>query len=182
MELQEAINKRRSIRQFQSKKIEEEKIRKIIDAGRLAPSAKNRQPWKFYLATAEVKDSIVALMKEWHEHNPNKKTSVLGTAYAMDTAPMVILVFKDSTGGFTRSDTLSIGGAIQTMLLTATELGLGSLWIADTTYVKKEISQLIETDLTLYSCIALGYANENPKPRSRKTVDEILLDKEIKTS
>lgn len=176
MQLQEAITKRKSIRQFQSRKIEDEKIQKIIEAGRLAPSAKNRQPWKFYLATGKVKDNIVALMKEWYEQNTKKKTSVLGTANAMDTAPMVILVFRGTTSGFTRSDTLSIGGAIQTMLLTATELGLGSLWIADTTYVKKQISQLIGTNLTLYSAVALGYANENPEPRPRKTVEELLLN------
>lgn len=177
MELQEVIEKRKSIRSFLSTHIDDKVIYELIDAARLAPSAKNRQPWKFYIAKGEIKQKIIELMKKWHISNFPNKTSVLGTAVAMEQAPVVLLVFKDSPSQFERSDTLSIGGgAIEHILLKATEVGLGSLWIADTWYVKEEISKLIGTDLELYSAIAVGYSAENFPPRQKKSLQEIIIN------
>ena len=176
MQLQKAIEKRRSIRKFKTDPIDQDIIINLIEAARLAPSAKNRQPWKFYIARDEIKQKITTLMKDWFNNNQHQKTSVLGTANAIDQAPVLILVFKDSNANAERSDTLSIGAAIEHILLKATELGLGSLWIADTWYVKKEISKLIGTNLELYSAIAIGVADEKPSQRPRKNIEDILLN------
>lgn len=175
MELQQAMENRRSIRKFKPDDVDNKLIEELINAARLSPSAKNRQPWLFYIASDEMKNKIVDLMKSWHETNENNKTSVLGTSIAISQAPKLILVFKNSDSIFERSDTLSLGSAIEHILLKATELNLGSLWIADTWYIKEDVSKLVGTKLELYSAIAIGVADEEPKARPRKTLDEIIL-------
>lgn len=176
MELKKVINERKSIRKFKSNAVDDEIILDLIEAARLAPSAKNRQPWKFYIAKNDIKKQIVSLMKEWHNENMNMKTSVLATANVIDESPVLILVFKDSISDAERSDTLSIGAAIEHILLKATEYNLGSLWIADTYYVKDNVSKLVNTKLELYSAIAIGYKDENPNPRPRKKLKDIIFE------
>lgn len=176
MEFTTVIKKRRSIRKFKNDNINDETIKQLIEAARLAPSAKNRQPWKFYIARNEVKSTIVDLMKEWQSNNKNTQTSVLGTADAISQAPVLILVFKDSISNAERSDTLSLGAAIEHVLLKATEMNLGSLWIADTYYIKEKISKLIKTNLELYSAIAIGISDEDPDQRPRKGIEDILMN------
>ena len=176
MEFTTLIKKRRSIRQFKNDNINDETIKQLLEAARLAPSAKNRQPWKFYIARNEVKSTIVDLMKEWQFNNKNTQTSILGTANAISQAPVLILVFKDSVSNAERSDTLSLGAAIEHILLKATEMNLGSLWIADTYYIKEKISKMINTNLELYSAIAIGIADEFPDQRPRKEIKDILIN------
>ena len=70
---------------------------------------------------------------------------------------------------------LSIGGAIEHICLRATDLGLGSLWIRDTTYSQKEIAKLIGYEnMEVISAISIGYPNQSPKQRPRKELKEIL--------
>ncbi len=175
MDLQKAIENRRSIRKYKSNDVSDDVIKELLNAARLAPSAKNRQPWKFYIARDNIKYTIVELMKHWQENNKDTVTSVLGTALAIEQAPVLILVFKDSQSIFDRSDCLSLGAAIEHILLKATEFNLGSLWIADTWYVKDDVSKLVKTDLELYSAIAIGVANEHPASRPRKSLEEIVI-------
>lgn len=71
---------------------------------------------------------------------------------------------------------MSIGAAIQNMILRATSLNLGSLWIRDTNSMKEEISKYVGfSDMELSSVLALGYANEIPSPRPRKNLDDIMI-------
>lgn len=179
MELQQVIENRHSIRSFKSTNVSDEDVLALIEAARLAPSAKNRQPWKFFIANPEIKNEIVKFMKQWHEENKNEKTSVFETAVSISQAPVLILVFKNSEAIWERSDTLSIGAAIEHMLLKATELKLGSLWIADTYYVKDKISQLIGTNLELFSAVSIGYTEGTPYICKKKTLEEILLNKSV---
>ena len=71
-------------------------------------------------------------------------------------------------------DTLSIGASIENMLLKATEIGLGTLWIANTCYAYKELTEYLETTQQLVGAIALGYADEKPIQRPRKQLEDIV--------
>lgn len=71
-------------------------------------------------------------------------------------------------------DTLSIGAAVENMILKATEIGLGTLWIANTFYAYEELSDFIGEDGQLACAVALGYADETPDPRPRKPFEDIL--------
>lgn len=67
----------------------------------------------------------------------------------------------------------SVGAAIENMILTATDLGLGSLWICDTYFAYNELSDWIGEEGELIAAVAIGYADEAPKPRPRKAVDDV---------
>lgn len=71
-------------------------------------------------------------------------------------------------------DSLSIGAAIENMLLRATELGLGTLWVANTCFAYEELTTYLNTDNQLIGAVALGYTAENPMQRPRKCLDEIV--------
>ena len=71
-------------------------------------------------------------------------------------------------------DALSIGASIQNMLLRAQELGLGTLWIANTCFAYNELVQEIGTKDQLTGVVALGYGDEAPAPRPRKAWDDVV--------
>ncbi len=183
MEMIDAISQRRSIRKYTDEKVSKEHILDILAAARLAPSAKNRQPWLFSVLEGKNKDKVADMMIEYTvkndkvlENNSGEyKSSIAFTANIIKEAPILILAFCLDDKIWEESDTLSIGGAIQNICLRATDLGLGSLWIADTYCVARDIAKLFNhEDLKLISAISIGYKNQEPKMRPRKDLEEII--------
>lgn len=183
MELIEMINNRRSIRKYKNIDIPTEVIEDLINSARLAPSAKNRQPWKFMIVKGKTKNKIADIMLEQLKESKislerkiyNSNSSVKATANIMKEAPILILVFKPKEDNWIIGDSLSIGAAIEHICLRATDLELGSLWIRDIVYTQKEIAKLVsKDDMELISAISIGYPDENPKQRPRKSLNEIL--------
>ena len=72
------------------------------------------------------------------------------------------------------NDSLSIGAAIENMILTATGYGLGTLWIANTCFAYNELMDFIGTDSQLTGIVAVGFADEAPAKRPRKPLEEIV--------
>lgn len=182
MELKETIENRRSIRKYQAMDVPDILIEDLIDCARLAPSAKNRQPWEFLVIRGETKNKIADIMLENELATRQttdtdlieKKSSVPTTARVIREAPVLILVFKEYNENWTTGDTLSIGGAVEHICLRATDMGLGSLWIRDTVYTQKEIAKLVEEEKELICAISIGYPNQDPHQRPRKELSEIL--------
>ncbi len=182
MELREAIENRRSIRKYQNMDVPDTLIEDLIDCARLAPSAKNRQPWEFLVIRGETKNKIADIMlddelatRETEDQELiEKKSSVPTTARVIREAPVLILVFKEYDENWTTGDTLSIGGAVEHICLRATDMGLGSLWIRDTAYTQKEIAKLVGEEKELICAISIGYPNQEPHQRPRKELNEIL--------
>ncbi len=179
----EAIKDRRSIRMFKSDEPSKEVIEDILNCGRLAPSAKNRQPWFFVIVRNEVKDNIADLMINYSKNTDEKKerikigcpSSVISTANVIKQAPILVLVFREKNDNWVIGDNLSIGACVENICLRAVELGLGSLWIRDTVFVSKEISNLVNHgDMELNCAVALGYSNQFPKQRPRKDLNKII--------
>lgn len=190
-----AIYDRRSIRKFQNTAISRETIIAVIEAGRAAPSAKNRQPWKYIVFANSSKRDLLDKMEIGlnREENiyPALPKSKFGLADAKSTlkvmyeAPVIILVLNtngtspfiplDADARITEiCDTLSIGASIQNILLKAHEIGLGTLWIANTCFAYKELAEYLKIDCQLIGAIALGYAGECPHQRPRKNIEEIM--------
>ncbi|MBQ7783480.1 MAG: nitroreductase family protein, partial [Oscillospiraceae bacterium] len=71
-------------------------------------------------------------------------------------------------------DTLSIGASIENILLKSTEIGIGTLWIANTCFAYPELVDFLNTQNKLIGAIALGYANETPPPRPRKDSADVI--------
>ena len=179
MELKETIENRRSIRKFKNTTISKEIIEDLINCARLAPSAKNRQPWKFLILEDEIKNQVADIMIEEENSKLNSErkinSSVLVTAKTIKEAPILILVLTESDEYWTIGDSLSIGAAIEHICLRATDLELGSLWIRDIVYTKKEIAKLVNYEnMDIISAISIGYSDECPKQRPRKQLTEIL--------
>ena len=184
----EAIAERRSIRRFKPDPISEQDLRKILLAATQAPSAKNRQPWHFFVVGPNKHDEMIRVMREGLEafaKNIDPDTgSAKWTLEVMDQAPVTIFIFnpegKHPFAEHTVDDQFadlvnlqSIGAAIQNMCLAAQDLGLGSLWIGDILYPYQEFCQWLGIDAQMIAALSLGYPDQNPGPRPRKSVDEV---------
>ena len=176
MELKEVIKNRRSIRKYKEEEISKEVIEDLIECARLAPSAKNRQPWKFLIVKKELKNQIADMMLEKENSSRaslerqiyHANSSVKTTAKIMKQAPVLILVLKQYEENWRTGDLLSIGGAIEHICLRAEDLGLGSLWIRDIVYTQEEIAKLVGyADMEVVSAISIGYADEALKRLGR---------------
>lgn len=183
MDTIEAIKTRRSIRAFKNDDISKEIVEDILNCGRLAPSAKNRQPWYFVIVKNKTKDEIADLMINYSLNNDDtierKKlgcpSSVNPTAYVIKQAPILILVFREKNDNWIVGDNLSIGACVENMCLRATELGLGTLWIRDTVYVQEEIAKIVNhEEMELNCALAIGVADQDPKQRPRKELKDII--------
>lgn len=183
METLETIKNRRSIRAYTKQELSKRLVEDIITCGRLAPSAKNRQPWYFVIVKDNIKDKIANMMIDVTKNHKDKyereqlgcNSSVKSTAKVILEAPILILIFKEKNDNWKIGDNLSIGACIQNMCLRATDLGIGTLWIRDIVYVAYDVALLLNhSDMELNCALTLGYSNENPKPRSRKKLKDII--------
>ena len=191
----EAIEKRRSIRKYSEKQVSKEQIEEVVRAAALAPSAKNRQPWKYLVYTGTKKEKLLAAMQRGLEREEREHTLLPDSAYGlpdafhtleiMREAPALLIVMNtNGNSPYAPIDTdrrlseicdsLSIGASIQNLLLKATELGLGTLWIANTCFAYPELMEAVKEEGQLIGAVTLGYAKEAPNPRPRKKLEEIL--------
>lgn len=111
-----AIKERHSLRAYSDKKVEKEKIEKVLLAGSYAPSAVNSQPWRFYIAESnKAREKVMDSMFS-------------GNAWAKH-APVLIVVLADLRNAHRKKQKnykLDIGLCLENMMLEAVELGLGS--------------------------------------------------------
>ena len=189
-----SIYYRRSIRQYKCDAVPREAIEQIIQAGIAAPSSKNRQPYKMIVTSGQAKEEALCAMKSGLERErkypllPGSTQYLDGaenTLHIMQQAPVLIFVVNPLGLAIDRPLTAeeriyelcnaqSIGAAIENMTLAATELGLGSLWICDTYFAYQELTEWLHTDGELLAALAVGYANESPAARPRKSIAEVL--------
>ena len=161
------IENRRSIRNYKNDNIDKKIIFDILNAGIKAPSAKNNQPWRFLIVNNDIKNKISDKMIEIY--GPNK------TAEVIKTVPYLIFVYNKDNEYFNH---LSIGAAIENILLEAENIGLGTLWIGYIKKIEDYVKELVNIDYELVSAIAIGVKNENPLERPRLTLDEVLLNED----
>jgi nitroreductase/predicted transcriptional regulator YdeE len=184
----ETIAKRRSIHKFKAELIPDEVLRQILQAGLLAPSGKNSQPWKFYIVQGEKRAEMVTRMRTGI-HNSLREGIDIGNANfslaVMEQAPVTVFVFNPGKKGplLAQSieqyladlvDVQSIGAAIQNMLLTAEELGLGSLWVCDVFSAYEELSSWLGERSALIAAVCFGFPDEHPMARKRKPLEDMV--------
>jgi len=181
----EAISQRRSIRRFKNEPVSDEIITKILNSAIQAPSGKNRQPWRFVVVKEDNRAEMIRIMRESiakiKEQGENTGSSEW-TTNSMEKAPVTIFVFnpyaengEDFGHKSSVVDVQSTGAAIQNMLLSAQELGIGSLWICDVFYAYKELCEWLGETHEMIAAVSLGYADESPDARPRKPVEEVTV-------
>jgi nitroreductase len=159
------VAQRYSVRTFSQEPVEKDKILQILEAARLAPSAVNYQPWRFIVATDEdLKAEICqAYRGEW-----------------LRNAPVIIVACADHEQSWKRRDgkdhcDVDIAIAVDHLILTATELGLGTCWVcafdAERLHAILDLPEHVEPIVL----IPLGYPGEGPVPmKKRKALEEIV--------
>jgi len=186
MKVGEAISKRRSIRKFKPEPIPRVMVEEVLEAAILAPSGKNAQPWEFIVLEGAAKDQLADLVIAGCAHVEEmgyNSGSARNSARIIKEAHTLIMVYnprQEASGALAGMekimwsvDTQSVGAAIQNMLLKATELGLGSLWICDVFYAREEISAWLGRGDEMIAAVALGWPGEDPSPRPRKPWQQI---------
>ncbi len=184
---------RRSIRKFKQIPVPKDLITGIIYAGTLAPSSKNRQPWRFIVVSGKSKISALAAMERGLQREKRRPflpesadflSDAEHTLEVMRQAPVLIFIMNTLGADLCKQLTVdervyeicnaqSIGAALENMSLSAVSLGLGSLWICNTFFAFDELSEELHADGKLYAALAVGYPDENPPPRPRKPIDEV---------
>ncbi|MBQ4343712.1 MAG: nitroreductase family protein [Erysipelotrichaceae bacterium] len=173
MEFTQVLNERKSIRRYQDKPVEEEKIREMIGAAILAPSWKNMQTSRYYVAISpEVREQVVAALPEFNQNNvKNAPVLIVSTA-------VLNKVGFNKDGSLVNE--LGNGWAVydcglhnMNLMLKASELGLGTLvmGIRDAEALKQILS--IPENESVISVISVGYPDIDPIRPTRKTVDDI---------
>lgn len=172
MELQKAMETRRSVRSYQNRTVEPEKIQALIQAAILAPSWKNSQVTRYYVARGQLLEAVRAALPEFNQKNT-------------ENAPVLIVTtIVQNRSGFERNGepTNELGNGwgyydcgLQNMnlLLKATELGLSTLVMGIRDAEKlKELFSIPDTE-SVVSVISVGYGDGAPAMPRRKSAEEI---------
>ena len=189
MQLQTAINKRKSIREYESKPVSKAIIKNLILSATKAPSAKNEQNYRFYAITSrKIRDLIVKKVvakvnkSEFNTLEPKIKKIALKFYENLGNAPNFILVYREKKKNPKSyqfpNDLSSISAAIENLMLSAVEQGLGTCWVGTFKGVEKQINKLLKTpkDQELITGLLIGYPKKAYKPliRKKKKLNEIL--------
>lgn len=173
----ETIRERFSVRSYQDRPIEEEKLNLILEAARLAPSASNSQPWHFYVVRNR------SVIRDLSQKMPLGSRVIINSFMAQ--APLIIVATAGPISLLQRVASfivnkkwyyLDVAIALEHMVLTAWELGIGSCWIGwfDEKKVKKLLN--IPPAEEVVAMLTLGYPAEDRLPftKHRKALGEIV--------
>ncbi|MDI6882864.1 MAG: nitroreductase family protein [Patescibacteria group bacterium] len=169
MEVFEAIKNRRSVRDYKSTEVPEEKLKRILEAARLAPSAHNAQDWKFIV----VKDA--RKRKELAEAAYNQsfiaEAPVIIVAVSLDPEHIM------SCGVPAFAVDLAI--AVDHITLQAVEEGLGTCWIG--AFSQEEVKRIlnIPENCKVVALLPIGFPADKPRPKIRKSLEEIISFEEF---
>ena len=164
MDVFTAIGQRSSVREYKATDVEEDKLKKILEAARLSPSASNRQDWKFIMV--RNKETRKKLAK-----------AAFGQSFIGEAPVVIIACGTDSKAVMDcgqPTHTVDVSIACAFMMLQACELGLGTCWIgAFNEDETKEILKIPE-HVRVVAVIPLGYPSQPPSQKFRKSLNEIL--------
>jgi nitroreductase len=171
MDIFEAIEKRRSIRKFKPEPVDERDLRKILEAGRLAPSGSNRQPWYFIVVRdLETKRALsIAANNQRFIADAGAVIVALGDPGVSSTK----MPYKLSSTRVSHLQDPMI--AVEHMVLAATALGYGTCWIG--AFNQEEVKKILKIpeNLAVVALLPVGVPEENPLARPRKAFNEIFF-------
>ncbi|NMM63701.1 nitroreductase [Clostridium sp. P21] len=170
------IKTRRSIRKYLNKPIEDEKIVELLESARLAPSGSNTQPWHFIVVKSE------SMRKKLAEASHNQKWMMSSPVFIVCVADincrikenLHIHLDENSTQEEVKQIIRDTSIAIEHIVLQAANLGLGTCWVAWFTQENIRPILNIPSDKYVISILTVGYADEEPKPRPRKSLEQIV--------
>lgn len=170
MDVFEAIQERRSIRSYNDRPVEREKLEKILEAGRLAPSARNCEPWHFIAVTDFTK---------------RKTLSGGNWAKFLAQSPLVIVACGDKEAS-PEWYAIDVALAIENMVLTAVSLGLGTCCVGSFSEKDVKAALKIPEKFEVLVMLAVGYPSDKINlsskllniVRTRKSLSEVASEEE----
>ncbi|MFA5164508.1 MAG: nitroreductase family protein [Candidatus Omnitrophota bacterium] len=187
------IYRRHSIRQFRDTPVGDELIRTVLDAANKAPSAHNQQSWKFIVIKGEKKRELAELVTEQSANFPKPSSSILRmAARSIISAPVVIAVMntgtliahgtelfsieKDKAADFFRTmEIQSSAAAVENLLIAATSLGLGSVWLGVLFLIKDKVLEFFgEAKGEFMAVIPVGYPLETREGPKKKSLEYVV--------
>ena len=156
MDALEAIRRRRSVRRYTGDPIPREDLETIVDAGRLAASGNNRQPWDFIVVTNRAMIDRLKVAAGW-----------------MDKAGAIIAVVLDPSSRWWLEDG---SAAVENMLIASTALGYGSCWLEGYTLPREEEFKAllgVPEGKRLLTLVPFGVPAEQPTVE-KKSLEEVI--------
>ncbi len=163
MDIFEAIEKRYSARRFEDRQVEPEKLGRLLEAARLAPSAKNLQEWRFVVVQDE---------------ETRARLAEAAFQRFVGNAPTILVCCADSDGYVMRcglpSYPIDVAIAIDHITLAAVALDLGTCWIGKFDPDKIRDILGIPERVHIVELLLVGYATDSPRPKNRLAVEEFV--------
>jgi nitroreductase len=159
----DVIRRRRSIRKYRPSEIPREHLLEILEAGRLAPSAGNRQPWRFIV----VRDP---------DQRRRLAEAARGQMFIADAAAVLVAIADpEASPRWCEKDVMI---AMENMVLAATELGYGSCYIG--AFEEEGVKSLLKIPdgLRVVALLPIGVPDEAPPQRPRKGLNEVFFGEE----
>jgi len=191
MEFYKVIDKRKSIREFESKKVPKSILIKLVKDAVKAPSAANSQPWEFYVIYSKKKrDKIAEILRKALKIQAKdfKKLSkqIIKAAYDfyanIGHCPHIILIYTPRIEkNIMMNRFLSVAAAIENLMLSAADKGLGTCWIGTfktSKGLEKEVNSYLKIkNKELVAGILVGYPKKGYKPliREKKKLKKVLF-------
>lgn len=169
MEFNDVLKNRRSFRGYAEKAVEQGKVEAVLSAANSAPSAGNLQSFKIYIVGG--RETKEALMRASHDQE------------FLLQAPLLLIFCADKNPGYKYGEKGAELYSVQDATiaaayaqLAATDQGLGTVWVG--AFDPLEVSRLIEAEPhhVPVAIIPLGYPDSEPRPRERKTLDELVRE------
>lgn len=165
MDILDILHRRRSIRQYKKDLPQDPQIKKVLEAGRWAPSGLNNQPWRFLvIKDKKRKDGLIQFTKYGD---------------VIRDAPVVLVVCMDIADSYNRDkDLMAIGACIQNMCLEAYSLGLSTCWLGEILNKKEGVLRYLnlDKDLELMAIITIGYSDGDITEGCRKSLKSLLIE------
>jgi len=170
MDLFDAIEKRRSIRRFRPEPLAKEDLRRILEAGRLAPSGGNRQPWYFIVVRDLETKRALSTVANNQKFIADADTVIVALG---DPGTKLKSPYKLSSTRIPYKQDPMI--AIGHIILAATALGYGTCWIG--AFNEDEVKRILKIpeNLAVIALLPVGTPDESPPPRPRKAFREIFF-------
>jgi len=170
MEFADVVQRRYSVRSYKDQELTDEQVEKVIEAARLAPSASNRQEWRFIVVRDPEKRKNLAAAAHGQEF-VGKASAVIAACAVTDGHTMACgqLCYP-----------IDVAIALEHVALAAADMGLGTCWIG--AFDEKAVKQIlgIPKDVRVVELMPLGYPADKPRPRTRLALDEIMMWEEWK--
>ncbi len=166
MEFYEVIRQRLSVRAYKPDPVPDDVLNRILEAGRLAPSAKNFQPWKFIVVKDEkIKQELVPACRN---------QMFIAQAPIVICACAVLEQAWKGMGGYWSAAEVDVTIALEHIILAAANEGLGTCWIG--AFIEEEVRRVlgIPAGVKPVALTPIGYPAQESKPRPRKGLGEIV--------